>query len=208
MVDRQEVVKEQFVRSMRMSEPLFGLSIFTCCVMGNHFHMLVEAPKKPEVLPTAADLEALIRRAKWNKEVASLEHWFEMWREYGDHAAIERARESYVSEMLDVPQVMKVLKHRFTRWFNGSRPVRRKGTLWSGYGEACADRRLEWKCLQREPVRLGTEEVKDAAKSGGILAWYRMQLVGRGQERNVASGKVVKTGSTQAELTATETWQG
>ncbi len=62
MMDRQEVEKEQFVRFIRMYEALFGLSVVTYCVMGHHFHILVEVPKRPEVLPTDAGLVALIRR--------------------------------------------------------------------------------------------------------------------------------------------------
>lgn len=40
-------------------------------------------------------------------------------------------RERHLRQMWDVgaPSV-KVLKQRFTQWFNGSRPVRRRGTLW------------------------------------------------------------------------------
>ena len=252
VVDRQivlqEAEKEQFVKFMRMYEALFGLSVVTYCVMGNHFHILVEIPKRPEVMPTDAELVALIRKAKGDREADSLERWFEMWREQGNFAGIEGARESYFNQMWDVSQFMKVLKQRFTQWFNGSRPVRRKGTLWedrfrsvlvesgealramaayidlnpirarlvadlkdyrwSGYGEACAGRRLAWKGLQRVLAGLGREEVRDAAKSGGTLAWYRMQLVGRGQERHDAAGKVTRAGFTQAELAATETRQG
>ena len=248
VVDRQfvlqDVEKEQFVRFMRMYETLFGLSVVTYCVMGNHFHVLVEVPKRPGVLPTDAELVALIRKAKGNWEAESLERWFEMWREQGNFAAIEGARESYFSQMWDVSQFMKVLKQRFTQWFNGSRPVRRKGTLWedrfrsvlvesgealramaayidlnpiranlvndpkdyrwSGYGEACAGRRLARKGLQRVLAGLGKAEAKDATTVGGMLAWYRMQLMGRGQERRDAAGKVTKGGFTNADIAQAE----
>ena len=167
-----------------------------------------------------------------------------MWREQGDFAAIEGARECYFNQMWDVSQFMKVLKQRFTQWFNGSRPLRRKGTLWedrfrsvlvesgevlramaayidlnpiranlvsdpkdyrwSGYGEASAGRRLAKKGLQRVLVGLGREEVEDAAKSGGTLAWYRLQLMGRGQERRNAAGKVTKGGFTDEDLERAE----
>ena len=202
----QDVEKEQFVRFMRMYETLFGLSVVTYCVMGNHFHVLVEVPNRPDILPTDAELVALIRRAKGNMEAESLDRWFEMWREQGDFAAIEGARESYFNQMWDVSQFMKVLKQRFTQWFNGSRPVRRKGTLWedrfrsllvesgealramaayiiranlvsdpkdyrwSGYGEACAGRRLARKGLQRVLTGLGQEDAKDAATVSGMLS--------------------------------------
>ena len=163
-----------------------------------------------EDLPTDAGLVALIRKAKGNMEAESAQRWFEIWREQGDFSAIEGARESYFSQMWDVSQFMKVLKQRFTQWFNGSRPVRRKGTLWedrfrsvlvesgealramaayidlnpiranlvsdpkdyrwSGYGEACAGRRLARKGLQRVLTGLGQEDAKDAATVSGMLS--------------------------------------
>lgn len=58
--------------------------------------------------------------------------------------------------------------------------------------------------LQRVLAGLGREDVKDAGKAGGALAWYRMQLVGRGQERRDAAGKVTKAGFTDAELSHAE----
>ena len=66
-----------------------------------------------------------------------------MWSEQGYLAAIEGARKSYFIQMWDVSQFMKVLKKRFTQWFNGSRPVRRKGAV-GGSVSQCAGGRWDF----------------------------------------------------------------
>ena len=42
-----EVEKEQFVSYMRLYEQLYGLRVVAYCIMSNHFHVLVEVPKRP-----------------------------------------------------------------------------------------------------------------------------------------------------------------
>ena len=134
VVDRQKVLKdvekEQFVRFMRMYERLFGLRIITFCIMGNHFHILVEVPQRPTVMPTDDELVALVKESKGKEEAATLGQWLKHWRSGGQDSTAEEFRERYFRQMWDVSQFMKVLKQRFSQWFNGSRPKRRKGTLW------------------------------------------------------------------------------
>ena len=134
VVDRRKVLqeeeKEHFVRLMRIYERLYGLKVITFCIMGNHFHILVEVPQRPEVLPDDAGLVALVEATKGKSEAFWLNEWLEKWRAEGNHAAAERERERYFRRMWDVSQFMKVLKQRFSQWFNGRQPVRRKGTLW------------------------------------------------------------------------------
>ncbi len=134
VVDRQivlhEAEKEQFVRLMRMYERFCGVRVITFCVMGNHFHVLVEVPKRPEVMMSDDELVAHVRRSKGKKEAANLASWFKLWREQGNVHAIEAERARHFRQMWDVSYFMKLLKQRFTQWFNGTRPTRRTGTLW------------------------------------------------------------------------------
>ena len=85
VVDRQIVLhdaeKEQFVRFMRMYERFCGVRVITFCVMGNHFHVLVEVPKRPEAMMSDDELVAHVRRSKGKKEAANLASWFKLWRE-------------------------------------------------------------------------------------------------------------------------------
>ena len=126
----KEEEKEQFVRFMRLYERLYGLKIITFCIMSNHFHLLVEVPQRPEVLPTDAELVALVAETKGESEAHWLRFWLEKWRTEGNDPAAEAERERYFKNMWNVSQFMKVLKQRFSQWFNGRGPKRRKGTLW------------------------------------------------------------------------------
>ena len=118
------------MRFMRLYERLYGLKIITFCIMSNHFHILVEVPQRPEVMPTDAALIGLMAETKGEGEAQRLRFWLEKWRAEGNDAAAEQERERYFKNMWDVSQFMKVLKQRFSQWFNGRGPVRRKGTLW------------------------------------------------------------------------------
>ena len=43
--------RELFVKLLRLCEQFCGVRVVTHCVMSNHFHILVEVPKRSEVLP-------------------------------------------------------------------------------------------------------------------------------------------------------------
>src|SRR5690606_35776950 len=104
--------------------------IITFCIMSNHFHILVEVPQLPEVMPSDAAFISLVESTNGRVEATWLRFWLEIWRADGNHPAAEQERELYFKNMWNVSQFMKVLKQRFSQWFNGRGPMRRKGTLW------------------------------------------------------------------------------
>ena len=120
--------KEMFVHFMRLYERLCGLRVVTFCVMSNHFHVLVEVPRRPEVMPTEAELLKIIEKAHGKTRAHLVRAQIEQFREAGAHAAAERLIAGWLGRMWDVSQFMKTLKQRFTQWFN--KRHRRKGTLW------------------------------------------------------------------------------
>ncbi len=126
----RDAEKEHFVRLMRLYERYCGVRVITFCVMGNHFHILVEVPKRPAALFSADELVAHVRWSKGKKEAANLAAWFQLWRDQGNVQAIDAERERQCRQMWDVSAFMKVLKQRFSQWFNATRPTRRTGTLW------------------------------------------------------------------------------
>jgi putative transposase len=134
VVDRrkifQEAEKEQFVRYMRLYEQLCGLRILTYCIMSNHFHILVEVPRRPEVLPTDGELIALIRETHGQRAADDLGFRFDRWRQQGNPEAIAKERERWFARMWDLASFMKVLKQRFSQWYNRHQAIRRTGTLW------------------------------------------------------------------------------
>jgi putative transposase len=122
--------KEMFTRYMRLYAKLYGVRVLTHCVMDNHFHILVEVPRRPEALPTNDALIALVRATLGDGRADNLANWFAQWEKQKNQSAIEKERERWFSQMWNLASFMKVLKQRFSQWFNGTRTTRRIGTLW------------------------------------------------------------------------------
>lgn len=125
-----DVEKEKFVEYMRLYERFCGVVIHTYAVMSNHFHILVEVPRRPEVLPTDEELVDLVRVTYGDERADDLRKRLAGWREAENEAAAEEGRERWFGQMWNLAHFMKMLKQRFTQWFNGNREVGRKGTLW------------------------------------------------------------------------------
>jgi REP element-mobilizing transposase RayT len=132
VVDRQFIFgdeeKEMFVSMMRKYERFFGVRVMTYCVMSNHFHILVEVPKRPEVMPCDDELLAEIKRIYSVEAFVQVRWQLEQFRKIGAHEAAEALRESFFKRMWDVSFFMKALKQRFSAWYN--KKAARRGTLW------------------------------------------------------------------------------
>jgi hypothetical protein len=134
VVDRQFVLgeeeKDKMVEYMRTYERFGGLRVISYCIMSNHFHILVEVPQRPDAaaLPDDAGLVAKVRADLGDKLANELEWQLELHRKQGNTSAAEELRERWFGRMWDISAFMKVLKQRFTQWFNGRHA--RRGTLW------------------------------------------------------------------------------
>ena len=121
--------KEQFVRFLRLYEAFSRVRVRAYCVMDNHFHVLVEVPPRPE--ETMGDAEFLEHLGLIYSElkVAEVRQQLQMRRDAGDDAGAEQFKqEKFLYRLWDLSEFMKVLKGRFTQWFNKRHG--RKGTLW------------------------------------------------------------------------------
>ena len=105
-----------------------GVEILTHAILSNHFHVLLRVPQKA----TTPDAE-LLRRYQMmypkptKYQSARLEVIAQELKTNGPTA--EEWRQRQLALMGDVSQFMKLLKQRFSVWFNRSH--RRHGTLWS-----------------------------------------------------------------------------
>jgi putative transposase len=122
--------KDQLVAFMRVYERLYGLRVLAYCMMSNHFHILVEVPQRPadSDLPGDSALIAKVRTCLGDKIASALEWELTHLRSIGAADAAEALRQRWFSRMWDISAFMKVLKQRFTQWFN--RKHARRGTLW------------------------------------------------------------------------------
>ena len=125
-----EEEKDKLIEYMRLYERFGGLRVISYCIMSNHFHILVEVPQRPDAaaLPSDAGLIAHVRSCLGDKLANDLEWQLELHRKQENTSAAEELREKWFCRMWDVSAFMKVLKQRFSQWFNGRHA--RRGTLW------------------------------------------------------------------------------
>ena len=125
-----EAERDQLVEYMRIYERFGGLRVISYCIMSNHFHILVEVPQRPDNadLPNDTALVAKVQATLGDKPAVALEWELAHFRGQGNHEAAEALREKWFSRMWNVSAFMKVLKQRFSQWFNGRHA--RRGTLW------------------------------------------------------------------------------
>ncbi len=105
-----------------------GVQVITYAILSNHFHVLVRVPQK-----TAVSDEELLRRfgvlypRPTQFQTMRLEAIRAQMEANGPDAVAWRKRQEAL--MGDVSQFMKLLKQRFSIWFNKTH--QRYGTLWS-----------------------------------------------------------------------------
>lgn len=134
--------KEQFVRILHRVNQLYSVRIVAYQIMSNHYHLLVHAPR------TVMSQEDVCRRYKafhrGRKDMEPGSPLCRFWQ--------ERTR--------DISWFMRHLQQLFTCWYNRSRPLRRRGSLWADRFKhtileggsavwAC------WKYIENNPVRAG-----------------------------------------------------
>ena len=131
VLQREE--KEKFVGLMRVYERFCQVRVLTFCVMSNHFHILVEVPARPEDGGASWTDEELLHHLSGlysEPRMAELRWELEHYREKKMDGAAEAFRQRFFARMWDLSAFMKVLKQRFTQWFNKKHG--RDGYLWSG----------------------------------------------------------------------------
>ena len=120
--------KEEMVRRMRVLEAFCQVRVLTFCIMGNHFHVLVEVPERPAEDPTDAQLLEHLGILYGGRRLAGIRWELEQYRGQGNHAAAEALRQRFLRRMWDLSVFMGEWKNGFSRWYN--RRARRKGYLW------------------------------------------------------------------------------
>ena len=123
-----DVAKEVFRRQLRQVAEYCGVDIITYVILSNHFHLLVRVPQRTDI----ADPELLRRYSVLYPhptayQLARLDIVRADLKRNGPEAAAWRRRQ--LALMGDLSQFVKLLKQRFSIWFN--RAHGRFGTLWA-----------------------------------------------------------------------------
>ena len=123
-----DVAKEVLRRQFWQVADYCGVRIVTYTIMSNHFHLLVRVPQKTFV-PDAELLRryAVLYPMQTRYQMARLEVIRQQLAADGPKAVAWRKRQ--LALMGDVSQFMKLVKQRFSTWFNRSH--NRFGTLWA-----------------------------------------------------------------------------
>jgi putative transposase len=132
VVDRRFVLgspeKEHFVLLMRLYERFCKVRVLSFCVMSNHFHLLLEVPERPEARPSDEALLEHLAILYPATKLGAIRWELEHHRAQANDPAAEALKDKYLRRMYDLSAFMKVLKQRFTQWFNPRHE--RRGTLW------------------------------------------------------------------------------
>jgi hypothetical protein len=158
--------------------------------MDNHFHLLLHVPSRERENPGKLSEKEILRRVAMIYPKAHLAEVGKILAMCGSAELRLAWLERYTRRMGDLSVFMKILKQRFTQWYNGKN--RRKGTLWEDRFRSVAVEiqdlatlgaaaRIVSAYIDLNPVRAGM--VEDPAE----YAWcgYARALVG---EKESAKG--------------------
>ena len=107
------------------------VEVLTFCILGNHFHLLIRVPERPDGFDPAIDeVFALWKEAVGAEWAGTVGEHLRRLREQGNAAALEQWRQRMVNRMFGLGEFVKGLKQRFTQWYN--RMHGRTGVLWEG----------------------------------------------------------------------------
>jgi putative transposase len=123
-----DVAKEVLRKQFWQVADYCGVQITTYAILSNHFHVLVRVPQKIALPDTELLRRYHVLYPKPTRyQTARLEVIRQQLATDGPEATTWRKRQ--LALMGDVSQFMKLVKQRFTIWFNKSH--QRYGTLWS-----------------------------------------------------------------------------
>lgn len=118
------------VSLMRRYARFCGMRVLTYCIMGNHFHWLVEVEERPVDADQMPDAELVerVRRCHGKQVAAMLQAELESLLSSGNMSLHAHIRGKYLKRMWNLSAFVQSVKQRFSVWFN--KRHKRKGTLW------------------------------------------------------------------------------
>jgi len=123
-----DVEKEKLASIMREYEAFCEVRVLTHCIMGNHFHILVEVPRRPDTLPSAEILLRKLQALTCRQDFGWVREQLQAYQERQDQAGERQLLERFYRRMWDVSWFLRLVKQRFSMWYN--RRSGRTGTLW------------------------------------------------------------------------------
>ena len=135
-----EEEKAFFYGLMRKYEAFCGVEVQSYCLMSNHFHLLVRVPPRPVVIMNDDEFFKRLQLVYSDDVTAPMKKIIVELREEAKgldadgqediEKIVANMKEPYLNRMWDLSEFIKVIKQRFTRWYN--RTNGKCGTLWEG----------------------------------------------------------------------------
>ena len=153
-----------------------GIQIVAWCLMDNHFHLLVKVPAKAGGDEAKLSIKDILRRLRCIYSAAEVAEVKRILGLCKTDAERRKFLEPYIKRMGDLPEFMRAIKQRFSRWYN--KQHKRKGTLWEeryksvvieseGTGTLGHAARVVAAYIDLNPVRAGiVEDPKDYSWCG------------------------------------------
>ncbi len=129
-----DVEKEALRRVLWRLADFSGVRLVTYCIMGNHFHVLVEVPKREIWLERFAGTDgeekllAHLRTLYSKAYIDQLRTEITLLRQQELESLVQVKLDAIKRRFCDLSIYVKEVKERFSRWFNKRRL--RRGTLW------------------------------------------------------------------------------
>jgi putative transposase len=125
-----DLEKEKFREIVDRQLAFSGLRSLAWCVMGNHFHLLLQVPDKEKALEGWTEEDFISRLSVLGDEAYTRQMLgnVKMWRGNGCEHLVTELAERVRNRLFDLSSFMKEVKQKFSAWFNLTRG--RKGTLW------------------------------------------------------------------------------
>ncbi|MFT4546541.1 MAG: putative transposase [Verrucomicrobiales bacterium] len=125
-----DVEKEKFKAILDKQLEFSGLRLLAWCVMGNHFHLLLQVPDKEKALDGWTEEDFVTRLSVLGHEAYTRQQLgsVKMWRGNGCEHLVTELVGRVRNRLFDLSSFMKEVKQKFSAWFNLTRG--RKGTLW------------------------------------------------------------------------------
>lgn len=126
--EEREVFRKILFKQLRFS----GVKCLAWCLMGNHFHLLLEVPDKEKALEGFSEEDLLGRLGVLKSEYSTrmLLAQAEMYQKGGKAEAFSEIASKVRARLFDLSMFMKELKMKMTAAYNALHG--RRGTLWEG----------------------------------------------------------------------------
>lgn len=155
-----EIEKENFTRIIERHLLKYNIDLISLVLMGNHFHMLVYSHAE-----RLSPQQGVKRYAKFHNSPNELEE--------NDWRIVELLKHSN-----NVSEFMREVQGEFSKWFNKSRPYKRRGALWQDrfHCQLIQSDVYLWSCLtyiEQNPVRAGICEDPADYKFSSFGRWQK-----------------------------------